>query len=233
MNQGVTVKQIQRLDRVAIEEYGIPSIVLMENAGRNSANEIIKILRRKKKLLSSLKVSIICGLGNNAGDGFVIARYLKEYGVNIGIFLIGRGADLKKDAAINYKICRRLKYAIKEITGNNTKQLTQFSQNISQSDLIVDAIFGVGLSREINDPFRSVIELINQTSTKTVSIDVPSGIDGTAGEIYGIAVKADWTLTFTYAKQGFFKSDGPFFSGNLKVLDIGIPGEIKRNIGLE
>ncbi|VAW12066.1 NAD(P)H-hydrate epimerase / ADP-dependent (S)-NAD(P)H-hydrate dehydratase [hydrothermal vent metagenome] len=230
MNQGVTVKQIQKVDKVAIEKYGIPSIVLMENAGKISATEIIRILKRKKKALSSLKVSIVCGLGNNAGDGFVIARYLKEQNVNVDIFLIGRGADLKKDATINYNICRRLKYAVKEIKGNNTKQFAQFSQNISQVDLIVDAIFGVGLSRKIQDPFHSIIDCINRVATKVICIDVPSGIDGTTGKIHGIAVKADWTLTFSFAKQGLFKNQGLVFSGSLKVLDIGIPRAIKERV---
>lgn len=209
----VTVKQIQDLDRNAIERIGIPSLVLMENAGRSVAEEVLKTLKDKKK------ICVICGLGNNAGDGFVVARYLINAGKKVDIVLIGKGKNLKEDAFMNYSILKKLKYPIQEISGINKTVV----QKIKAADAVVDAIFGVGLNRRVGAPFKSFIEAINAYAQKIISVDIPSGLDGTTGGTYGVCVRADKTITFTFMKKGFLLEQGPRMAGRVVVVDIGIP----------
>ncbi|MCK5179375.1 MAG: NAD(P)H-hydrate epimerase [Candidatus Omnitrophica bacterium] len=220
--KAVTVKQIKDLDRIAIEKYGVPSLALMENAGRAVAQEVCKRLKRIK----NARACVVCGLGNNAGDGFVIARHLINAGVKTKIFLIGKGSQLKADAAVNYKILKKLKYPIKEVGARRAVPL----RDIAAADLVVDAIFGVGVNREVKDPFRSVIEAINEKAGKVISVDAPSGIDGTTGKVYGVCVKADVTVTFSFIKKGFLKGRGPKHAGKVIVADIGIPLRLKTRI---
>jgi len=214
----VTVKQIQNLDKRAIEKCGVPSLALMENAGRQVAAEVIKNLKKVK----NARVCIICGLGNNAGDGFVIARHLMNAGVKTSVFLIGKGSRLKADAAVNYCILKKIKHPIKEIGPKGALLL----KDIQKSDVIIDAIFGVGLNRDICDPFRDVIEVINKKGKKIIAVDIPSGLNGTTGEIYGVCIKADVTVTFTFLKRGFLKGQGPKHTGKVVVVDIGIPVQL-------
>lgn len=223
MRKPVSVRQIQRLDRIAIERYGVPSIVLMENAGRAVAEEVKKSLRGEKKP----RVCVICGLGNNAGDGFVIARHLANAGIPTKTFLVGKANQLKHDAAVNYRILKRMKCPIIDCRG------TRFcapAGSIAQANVVVDAIFGVGLNREIEEPFRSAIEVINRKTKHVVAVDIPSGLDGTTGAIYGVCVKADRTVTFSFPKKGFLKGHGPRQAGKVVVVDIGIPAQIVKQV---
>lgn len=214
----VTVQQIQKLDKIAIEKIGIPSLALMENAGRCVAQEVLKRIQKVKRP----RVCIICGVGNNAGDGFVAARHLINAGVDVKIFLIGQGRALKRDAAVNYRILKNLNYPIKNAGTKNFAPLG----DIAKAHVVVDAIFGVGLNREVLDPFRSVIEAVNQAGKRVIAVDIPSGLDGTTGKIYGVCVKADTTVTFSFIKKGFLKGQGPEHVGKVVVADIGIPGKL-------
>lgn len=214
----VTVKQIQALDKIAIEKYGVPSLVLMENAGRSVAGEVIKRIKKP----DAARVCVICGLGNNAGDGFVVARHLINAGIRTKVFLVGRGSRLKQDAAVHYRILKKLKYPVQEAW----LKPAALEREISRADVVVDAIFGVGLNREVLKPFSGVIEAINEKAGKVISVDIPSGLDGTTGRVYGVCVNADVTVTFTFAKQGFFKGQGPRHVGKVVVADIGIPRKL-------
>jgi NAD(P)H-hydrate epimerase len=220
--KSVTVKQIQALDKAAINGLGIPSLVLMENAGRSVAVEVLRLLKGKRRA----KVCIVCGLGNNAGDGFVTGRHILNAGICPSIFLIGRGRDLKQDAAVNYRILKKLKYPVTEITSADGL----LRRVLSTADVVIDAVFGVGLNREVEGPFRSVLEAINIHAKKVVSVDIPSGLDGTTGEMYGVCVKAHQTVTFSFAKRGFFKNEGPRHVGQVTVVDIGIPLRFKNKV---
>lgn len=220
----VTAKQIQDLDRIAIGRYGVPSLALMENAGRAVAQEVLRRVRRVRRP----RVCVVCGLGNNAGDGFVIARHLINAGVNTKIFLAGRGSKLKADAAINYKILKKLKYPIHEAGARRVMPLLR--KEITRADAVVDAIFGVGLNREVGEPFRSVIETVNAHARRVVAVDVPSGLDATTGDIYGVCVRAAATVTFSFAKKGFFRRQGPKHAGKVIVVDIGIPVRLMRQV---
>jgi len=211
----VTVKQIQKLDRIAIEQYGVPSLVLMENAGRSVAQEVLMMVRRVKNPY----VVIVCGTGNNAGDGFVAARHLINAGIKISIWTVRKAVTLKNDAAVNYQILRKLKIPVKEI-GVST---ISFARDLRAADLVVDAIFGVGLNREVGEPYRTVIETVNREARKVLAVDIPSGLDGTTGKVYGICTQANRTVTFSCLKKGMLKGAGSKYAGKISVADIGIP----------
>ena len=213
----LTARQIQRLDQIAIHKIGIPSIALMVNAGRSVAQEVL----RQFKKISQKRVSIVCGLGNNAGDGFVCARHLINQNIKTKIFVIGNPAQLKEDARTNYQILRNLGIAIHSIDSNRSSQI--LDDDLKKFKIIVDAIFGVGLNRDIEDPFKSVIEKINSSKARVISVDVPSGLDATTGKIHGVCVRAKTTVTFSFLKKGFFINQGPRYVGKIVVEDIGIP----------
>jgi len=194
--KSLTVSQIQALDRWAIEKIGIPSLALMENAGRGVAQEIYK----------------------NGGDGFVAARYLYNWGFKPRIYLIGKPSQLKPDALTNYRVAQNLKLAVKPINGLSLI----FKKSIQSADLIVDAIFGVGLTRTIQEPYYSIIQSINAQKAYIIAVDIPSGLDGTTGKIYDICIKANMTVTISYPKKGFFKNQGSVYTGLQKTIDIGI-----------
>lgn len=217
----LTVKQIREIDRVAIQQKGIPSIALMENAGRSVAFEVLRQLKRRRHP----RVCVFCGMGNNAGDGFVVARHLLNAGVRTDIFLVGRARDLKNDAAVNYRILRNYRYPVREIQGVDRV----VRRSMAEADLLIDAIFGVGLNREISEPFKGIITALNHSRKRIVAVDIPSGLDGTTGKIYGVCVRAKETVTFICAKKGFFKKQGPAHVGRILVADIGIPsGRLSR-----
>jgi len=220
--KSVTVRQIQQLDDIAIRKIGIPSVVLMENAGRSVAEEACKHLKRHP----TKRISVLCGTGNNGGDGLVVSRYLINAGMKPKIFLMGDPHDLKSDAALQYRILQNLRYPVKPLSQSNQ----HYQKSIQQSDFIVDAIFGVGLNREIGYPHRSLIETINRAGKFVICVDIPSGLDGTSGVIYGVCVKATLTVTFSFAKRGFFFNQGPAYVGKVIVKDIGIPRELMQRI---
>lgn len=211
----VTVGQIQKIDHWAIHECGIPSLVLMENAGRAVSAAVFSQLRSLKEP----RVGVFCGTGNNGGDGLVAARYLLNTGVKVTVFMLGRPAELKGDAAVNYKIFAEW--------GQRPIWLTEragvMARRLEAQDLIVDAIFGVGLNREIRGLHRRVIEQLNSSARKIVAADIPSGLDGTTGIIQGVCVKAFQTVTMSLPKAGFFCGFGPEVCGEIMVADIGIP----------
>lgn len=213
--QMVTVKQIQDLEKQAIEDIGISSIVLMENAGRLVAIEVIRMLHKKR----NCPVSVICGTGNNGGDGFVVARYLINAGIRADVILVGQASNLKGDALTNYTILKNIKHPIVEVGEVNDI----VHQKIGSAKVIVDALFGIGLNRNIKNPILSFIKLINSSAGKTVSVDVPSGLDATTGKILGTCVKAELTVTFSIFKQGFKRCDGAKVTGKVKTADVGIP----------
>jgi len=207
--RAVSVKEMQGLDRRAIEEMGIPSVVLMENAGR----AVSEIAMEKLKGIKDKSVAIFCGAGNNGGDGFVAARHLFNKGVKVKVFLIGRKSNLKNDPEINARILEDLGVKIQEI-----------SKPVNlDSGLIIDAIFGIGLKGEVKEPVRSIIIDINKKSLPVISVDVPSGLDADTGQILGFCVKAGVTITMQFPKNGFYKNKGPEHTGEIITADIGIP----------
>lgn len=213
--------EVREIDRKAIEEYEVPGIILMENAGRNVAEEILKMLSWPKKA----KVVIFCGKGNNGGDGFVIARHLYNKGVNVSVYLLTRISNVLADgdASTNLKILLNMNLKVNELPEGDMKEIRK---ELQDCNIIVDAIFGTGLSGEVREPARSLIMEINETNIPVVSVDIPSGLDCDEGVVLGAAVKATKTVTFVAAKAGFFKECGREYTGELIVSDISVPKEL-------
>jgi len=225
--KAVTSGQIQQLDKQAIEGLGIDSLFLMENAGRGVSQFVEEILNKK----NNDKVVVICGKGNNGGDGFVVARHLLNRGKSVSVFLLGKKTDIKKDAEANLKKLKALNCEVAEIADEKSQKY--FYDILPNSDILVDAIFGVGLKGQIKGIASDIISAMNKSNKPIVSIDVPSGLDSTTGEICGFCVKSTLTVSFTLAKRGFFLKNGPEYIGELSVIDIGIPKELVAKISHE
>lgn len=217
--RAVTAKQMQRIDRDAIQKYGIPSIVLMENAGRGASEIIIGdaslFLKKngRENRLSSPNIVIVCGPGNNGGDGFVVARHLLIHGIKPKIFVLVSEDKLRGDAAINCQILQKFREAVR------------FSLPtvgaLKHADIVVDAIFGIGLKRAITGKFKTAIDRINRYAQKVISLDIPSGLDADNGNVHGVCVKASQTITFHLPKKGMLVKDGLKYCSNYIVVHIG------------
>ena len=219
---GVCRDEMRELDRTAIEDYAIPGVLLMENAGRNVAEEVMSVLRNS----SNKNVAIICGKGNNGGDGFVIARHLYNNGFDVKLFLLAKVSDIlgDGDAGLNLNILEKMKIDINEIL--DSADVDTMMSEINNCSLIVDAIFGTGLKGELREPAKSIIVRINDLPIPVISVDIPSGLDCNEGKALGACIKAKKTVTFAFAKKGFFVADGPGYVGELIVTDISIPKEL-------
>lgn len=213
----ITSQEMQEIDKLAQEKFGISAIVLMENAGRAAFQIALNMLSKEV----NKKVICVCGKGNNAGDGFVCARHLINNGVDVDVFLLGNPEKLKENAKINYKILENMGMVIKIL--EHKEDFCSFESELKKTGLIIDAIFGIGLSGEIKEPYKRVIELINESKKPILAIDVPSGLEATEGKTLGACIKAAKTITFAFPKTGFVKNDGPLYSGELIIADISIP----------
>lgn len=204
---------IREWDRRTIEEFGIPGIVLMESAGRAAA----AILQAEHPG----PFTIFCGPGNNGGDGFVVARCLHNAGQAVRCFVFeGTEYPAGSDSARNLEILRRLGLTPVSLSPS---EIPRSIEPILGSGTVVDALFGTGLKRPLDPPYRELVEAWNRCGARVVSLDVPSGLDAETGEILGAAPRSVSTITFAAAKLGFFRSRGPELCGKVWVVDIGIP----------
>jgi NAD(P)H-hydrate epimerase len=215
MERFLSIKETQALDRIAIEECGVPSLALMENAGRSVARAAIALIPEGR----TPRITVVCGTGNNAGDGFVAARHIHNAGYAVTVVMIGSADRLKKDPMTYYRVLEKCQFPIMEAPTLDSTIQTLFTG----SDVIVDAIFGVGLNRPIESPHKEFIEWINASPARVISVDIPSGLNGDTGEIYGVSVRADLTVTFMSPKKGFGTHKGKTCTGEVRVADIGIP----------
>lgn len=218
MHEAVTAQRMKNLDRIAINRYGIPSIILMENAGRGLAKEVIKraaMLKRRRPI-----VAVYCGKGNNGGDGMVCARYLFNNDINTEVFIIDDPSPIRGDTAVHLKILQKMGVAI--FTIKKRQDLKRLKKRY-KADIIVDAIFGIGFKGKAQGIYKDVIEFINATGAYKFSVDVPSGLDATTGDVKGPCIQADETVTMGISKTGFYRNDGPECVGRIKVVDIGMP----------
>ena len=211
----VTNAEMKKIDRWAIKELGIPGPVLMENAGRGCVDVLETYFE-----LPGLRVFIICGKGNNGGDGFVVARHLQNRGADVRIALLGSMQELKGDALLNYRLAKAGNLDITE--ASRTAQLDRLCK-VFHPDVIVDAIFGTGFAGKPQEIYHGVIELINHTDAFVLSIDIPSGINGDDGRFEKTCVIADATATMCLPKRGNYLYPGRAFCGDLYTIDIGIP----------
>jgi len=212
-------KNMQLLDRVTIEKYGISGKILMENAGRCCVESI-----RDNYSISEKNILILCGPGNNGGDGFVIARYLAEDSAALDLFFIG--GKTTEDASYHYEIARSsgLGEHIHVVDKDGSLLTDNLKKRIDKADLIVDALFGTGLRSAPRGIFKNIIELVNANKKADVfSVDIPSGLYADTGNSDGVVVKADMTVTFGFLKPAHCLEPGRTLSGSVVLADIGIP----------
>jgi len=222
----VTAETMRRLDRKTIEEAGVPGVVLMENAGRGAVAEILRSYPR----IPGGKAAVVAGRGNNGGDGFVIARYLINRGIAVTVFLLASPEGVRGDARGNLDILLRMKADIREINGQDAWKAAR--PELSACGLIVDAIFGTGLSSDVSGLVREVINDINGSGIPVVSVDLPSGLHADTGEVLGACVKADLTVTFALPKVGLCIYPGAHYAGRVIVVDISIPAALIEEEGI-
>lgn len=217
MKKYCTVREMQLIDKKAQAVYAIPSIVLMENAGRSACEVALRMLPKKGRR----RVVCVCGKGNNGGDGMVVSRHLINKGVDVAVFLIGALKELKGDAKINAKILKNMGKKI--ITLKGLRNLSIFKRKLKAANLVVDAIFGIGLKDQVRQPYSDIINLINKSKKRVLSLDVPSGLDASTGKVLGVCIKATRTITFALPKTGMIKGQGLSYCGKVVIGDISIP----------
>ncbi len=218
----VTAQEMQDMDRETIEEFGIPGRVLMENAGRGSVDMLVRLF----PYMNSKRVCVLAGRGNNGGDGFVVARYLIQMGVKTDLFLLSQRSKVTGDALANLKLVEKLVEKHPNASLTEVPDLAGFDRvkpRIVHADLIVDAILGTGLKDNVRGFFKTVIQTVNQFSCPRFSIDIPSGLNADTGRPCGVAINACATATFAFAKPGHFLLPGKELTGELEVVEIGIP----------
>jgi NAD(P)H-hydrate epimerase len=215
---------VRELDRRAIHEYGVPGVVLMENAGRGAAELLVRLNPQGQRVL------ILCGPGNNGGDGFVMARHLENAGLTVlaMLFLPPATTGLAGDAAASHQIWTRSGHLAPPIRGD----LTDYLRRVVLEDItlsrgwIVDALFGTGLTRPLGPPFDEVVSAVNASGRPVLAVDIPSGLDCDTGEPLGPTIRATHTATFVAPKQGFSNPNARAWLGEVHVVDIGAPRKL-------
>ena len=212
----VTSSQMRNIDKKAIEGIGIPGLELMEKAGKGTA-QVAKAMLGEP---DDKAVAIFCGRGNNGGDGFVVGRYLAQWGAQVQFFLTAKRNDLKGDAKTNLEKAVDLDLPIMEVLKER-----DVPSHI-KADLIVDALFGTGFTGEITGHMSDIIQRINSSGLPVLSVDIPSGLHADTGQYTGPCVKADRTATMALPKVGHFVFPGKAMSGEVSVIDIGVPQHV-------
>jgi NAD(P)H-hydrate epimerase len=222
---------VRKLDRLAVQEFAIPSVVLMENAARHVTDVALDGL----EAVESPKVLVVCGPGNNGGDGLAAARHLHNAGVRVTVFLAGNPAQYSGDARINLDIVNRVGLRLFQMDpANPGRSLAAAADGLGTTDLLVDALVGTGLSRDLDATFERLVTEMNGLAADGVpilAVDLPSGMDADTGVPRRVAVRATVTVTFAGIKEGFFALEAQPFLGEVVVADIGVPRELLDRLG--
>lgn len=227
----LTVLQSRMVDEIAIHRFGMLGLVLMENAGRGAADFIADLVNDKAKIV------VVCGAGNNGGDGLVIARHLYARGLSVSVWIIGDRHKLSADTAANLAIlektsvsCRWLPASFDTVEITTTMQ--QAIDELQSATLVVDAMLGTGSKGELRGTYAQMVHHANRSPAIRVAIDVPTGLDAQTGGRSSETMRAHQTLTFVAAKVGLLESDAAPFVGELHILPIGIPPEVLEIVKL-
>lgn len=218
----LTAEQVRDFDRWAINECKIPPIVLMENAGKN----FTEIFLQQLAPAHNSKILVLCGTGNNGGDGFVIARHLINKDFDVRILLYGDMVKISADAQINLNIIQNLGAEVIEYSKSQKQDIVNL---VNQSDFLIDAILGTGFSGDLRDNLSDFIKLVNSANKKVAAVDIPSGLNCDSGKPQPIAIKAVITTTFAAEKKGFVNPKSAEFTGKIFVADIGIALKFKKS----
>jgi NAD(P)H-hydrate epimerase len=214
----MTRDEVRAVDAWAINEMGVPGVVLMENAGRACAELVKERIAQVKQPC----VGIVCGTGNNGGDGYVIARHLINDGIEVRVVLCGPREKVRGDAAVNLAILEKQGQEIRQLDVNATEAPAQIQTLLGQTELVVDAIFGTGLHGQLNEAWIHFIEGINALGVSILAVDIPSGLDCDSGQALGAVVRATDTVTFVARKRGFTSATAQTYLGRVQVASIGI-----------
>ncbi len=216
----LNAQQMREADRRSIEDIGIASLVLMENAGR----QVVAAVESLYPDLADRSIAIVCGKGNNGGDGFVAARTLQQRGFDVSVFVIGRVNEIKGDARINLEILGRIGQPVVEVADETAWEL--HGAEIAGHDLIIDAMFGIGLSAPLTGFYETVVADINEAGVPVVAIDIPSGMSADTCDLIGDCVEAAVTVTLGAPKLPLVLPPAEMKSGEVVIADIGIPAEL-------
>ncbi|MDC0741833.1 NAD(P)H-hydrate epimerase [Polyangium mundeleinium] len=247
----LTRAQMRAFDKYAIETCHVPGVVLMENAGRGAADVLSAMIEARRPHTPSreadaisararsfpvrhvqspgqpatypleARVVVVCGTGNNGGDGFVVARHLYARGAEVEVYLAGKSEKVMGDARINHDAYIDLGGRFFELPEG--AGLGPLHTALARADFVIDALFGTGLDRPITGHLADVIAVLNDAAARCVALDIPSGLDADSGAPLGIAVRADDTVTFGHLKIGMLTPEGARLAGNVHVVDLGVP----------
>lgn len=221
----VTASEMREMDERTITGFGLPGRVLMENAGRGAA----RVMLERFPDITSRRVGVMAGRGNNGGDGFVIARYLVQKGVRVTVFLLARREDLRGDAAANLPLLAPLSVPVVDVS--DPAAFSEQHSLLRHQDIFVDAILGTGLQSEVREFYRMVIHFINETGKPVLAVDIPSGLSSDTGRPCGASIQASVTTSFAFPKIGHILYPGAAYTGDLEIIDIGIPPYIAAGVG--
>ena len=221
----VTADEIQRMDRTTIESFGIPGRVLMENAGRGATAFFLNAVYRHHPG----PVGIAAGRGNNGGDGFVMARYLHQKGIRATVFLLSQRDRIQGDAAANLKLLDTMGVPVVEMVDDAAFESRK--SLMRRQHTWIDAILGTGLTSDVRGYFRTAIDFINRQGRPVFAVDIASGLNADTGQVCGVCIQASATATFGFAKVGHLSYPGRSLTGQLKVVEIGIPPHVAADVG--
>jgi hydroxyethylthiazole kinase-like uncharacterized protein yjeF len=216
----LNTQQMREADRQTIDEIGIPEVVLMENAGRQA----VAAMEAAFEDLAASKVGVLCGRGNNGGDGFVVARTLAQRGIEAIVFLLGSVSDVRGTARTNLEILGRVGLTVVEIT--NAQEWELHFTEVSECDLIVDAIVGTGFHGQLTGLLETVVADVNGLGAPVVAIDLPTGVSADSHELAGEAIEASMTVTLAAPKIPLILPPADAYGGDLVIADIGIPSAV-------
>jgi len=220
----VKASEIQEMDRITIQELGIPGAVLMENAARGATRVFLEHFAPP----AHSRAVILCGRGNNGGDGYVMARYLQQAGIQVTVFLLSKLHKISGDALINLKVIKQMGLEILEVP--DAKLWGTKRRVLRGCDFIIDGILGTGLNSPVKGFYGQVIKYVNSLDKPVMAIDIPSGLNADTGQIMGIAIKAELTATFGFPKLGQLIFPGVDLVGRLVRIDIGIPDSVATQV---
>jgi len=221
--------EVRAFDLWAINTLGIPSVVLMENAGRSCA----ELIKEKLRKVTKPKVCIFCGTGNNGGDGFVIARHLlntrlgvgtsrSRSGYKVSVIIVGDRNKIKGDAKINLDILEQMGQPVEQLELNEGNIPSRVKAFTADADMLVDGLFGTGLSGKLSDDFKQLVESINARNCPILAVDISSGLDCDTGRPLGAVIRAAYTVTFVAVKKGFTSPNAAQYTGEIFVASIGV-----------
>ncbi len=217
-NFSLSCEQTRLIDQYIIHEIGLPSVILMENAGHGIAQHLLSFNPKGK-------IIVCCGKGNNGGDGYVIARYLNIYGIKVQVFVFSHENDIKGDAKIHHDVIKKIGIPLEYFDQINLNH-SALLQILNNAEWVIDGIFGTGLSGKIDPFYFELINTINKTSAKILSIDIPSGLNCNTGKPFGTAIEANITCTLLSMKTGFLNEEAQKYLGKVEVINLGIANQV-------